>query len=37
LGFLDGKEGFLIAKYSAAYVWMKYKGLADKYKAESNC
>jgi len=24
LGFLDGKEGFIIAKYSALYVWSKY-------------
>ena len=24
LGFLDGKEGFLIAKHSALYVWSKY-------------
>ncbi len=24
LGFLDGKEGFIIAKYSAQYVWTKY-------------
>ena len=24
LGFLDGREGFVIAKYSALYVWMKY-------------
>ncbi len=35
LGFLDGKEGLVIAWYSAAYVWMKYKGLAEKYKQEA--
>lgn len=28
LGILDGREGFVIAWYSAAYVYLKYKGLA---------
>lgn len=27
LGFLDGKEGFIIARLSAYYTWLKYKKL----------
>ncbi|MFY8005008.1 MAG: glycosyltransferase family 2 protein [Chitinophagaceae bacterium] len=32
LGFLDGKEGFIIAKYNMFYVYWKYKALYSKYK-----
>lgn len=30
LGFLDGREGFIIAKATARYTFLKYKYLADK-------
>lgn len=32
VGFLDGKEGFIIAKYNMLYVYWKYKALHSKYK-----
>jgi glycosyltransferase involved in cell wall biosynthesis len=32
LGFLDGKQGFTIAKYSTIYTWLKYKFLHHLYK-----
>jgi len=32
LGFLDGKEGFIIARYSAYYTWLKYYRLQQLYK-----
>lgn len=31
LGFLDGKEGFIIAKYNMLYVYWKYEELRKKY------
>ena len=31
LGFLDGEEGFIIAKYNMLYVYWKYKALKQKY------
>jgi len=35
-GFLDGKEGFHIARISAYATWLKYKKLRDLYHQESN-
>lgn len=32
LGFLDGREGFIIAKLSAYYTWLKYYRLKQLYK-----
>lgn len=32
LGFLDGSEGFIIAKLSAYYTWLKYSRLKQLYK-----
>ncbi|MBS1578544.1 MAG: glycosyltransferase family 2 protein [Bacteroidetes bacterium] len=32
LGFLDGREGYIIAKQSTTYTWLKYKFLYNLYK-----
>jgi len=34
LGFLDGTEGFIIAKLSAYYTWLKYKRLKQLYRSK---